>query len=117
MVPYDPNKPYDMHEVFLRNCSAPKELQYSDSTVLLLVLALLFFLQVIDKIVDDSNFFEIMPDYARNLIVGFARMEGVSRPSHFKPYSFFFKNEKLIFELTCLHSAGDILEYSRHCRQ
>ncbi len=35
-------------------------------------------LQVIDKIVDDSNFFEIMPDYARNLIVGFARMEGVS---------------------------------------
>jgi propionyl-CoA carboxylase beta chain len=45
LVPPDPNKPYDMHEV-------------------------------IDKIVDDANFFEIMPDYARNLIVGFARFEG-----------------------------------------
>lgn len=33
--------------------------------------------EVIDKIVDDRNFFEIMPDYARNLIVGFARFEGV----------------------------------------
>jgi propionyl-CoA carboxylase beta chain len=32
--------------------------------------------EVIDKIVDDANFFEIMPDYARNLIVGFARFEG-----------------------------------------
>jgi len=46
LVPSDPNKPYDMHEV-------------------------------IDKIVDDANFFEIMPDYAGNLIVGFARFEGV----------------------------------------
>jgi len=45
LVPSDPNKPYDMHEV-------------------------------IDKIVDDANFFEIMPDYAGNLIVGFARFEG-----------------------------------------
>ncbi len=36
--------------------------------------------EVIDKIVDDANFFEIMPDYARNLIVGFARFEGVRPP-------------------------------------
>ncbi|KAL6052614.1 Acetyl-CoA carboxylase ACC1 [Balamuthia mandrillaris] len=32
--------------------------------------------EVIEKLVDDGNFFEIMPDYARNLIIGFARMEG-----------------------------------------
>jgi propionyl-CoA carboxylase beta chain len=32
--------------------------------------------QIIYKIVDDGNFFEIQPDYARNIIVGFARMEG-----------------------------------------
>jgi len=31
---------------------------------------------VIDSIVDNRHFFEIMPDYARNIIVGFARMEG-----------------------------------------
>jgi propionyl-CoA carboxylase beta chain len=32
--------------------------------------------RIIHKIVDDYNFFEIMPDYAKNIIVGFARMEG-----------------------------------------
>ncbi|CAM9972173.1 unnamed protein product, partial [Phaeothamnion confervicola] len=31
---------------------------------------------VITKVVDDNNYFEIMPDYARNITVGFARMEG-----------------------------------------
>jgi len=31
---------------------------------------------IISKIVDDGNIFEIMPDYAKNIIVGFARMEG-----------------------------------------
>eukprot|EP01102_Stenamoeba_stenopodia_P001614 TRINITY_DN11451_c0_g1_i1.p1 TRINITY_DN11451_c0_g1~~TRINITY_DN11451_c0_g1_i1.p1 ORF type:complete len:558 (+),score=153.73 TRINITY_DN11451_c0_g1_i1:178-1851(+) len=30
----------------------------------------------INAIVDDYNFFEIMPDYAKNILVGFARMEG-----------------------------------------
>jgi hypothetical protein len=28
------------------------------------------------QIIDDSHFFEIMPDWAKNIIVGFARMEG-----------------------------------------
>ena len=28
------------------------------------------------KIVDDGNVFEIMPNYAKNIIVGFARMNG-----------------------------------------
>jgi propionyl-CoA carboxylase beta chain len=32
---------------------------------------------VIDRLVDSSDFFEIMPDFARSLIVGFARIEGV----------------------------------------
>jgi propionyl-CoA carboxylase beta chain len=32
--------------------------------------------QLIYKIVDDQDFFEIMPSYAKNIIVGFARMEG-----------------------------------------
>ena len=32
--------------------------------------------QLILKVVDDQDFFEIMPSYARNIIVGFARFEG-----------------------------------------
>ncbi|KAJ1962258.1 hypothetical protein IWQ62_003589 [Dispira parvispora] len=31
---------------------------------------------VVTRLVDDGNFFEIMPDYARNIIVGFSRMDG-----------------------------------------
>lgn len=33
-------------------------------------------LNIIGAIIDERNFFEIMPDYARNIIVGFARMGG-----------------------------------------
>lgn len=32
--------------------------------------------ELIYKIVDEGDFFEIKPDYAKNLVVGFARMEG-----------------------------------------
>jgi len=32
--------------------------------------------ELIYKIVDEGNFFEIKPDYAKNVIVGFGRMEG-----------------------------------------
>ena len=32
--------------------------------------------ELINKIVDDSDFFELQPDYAKNIIIGFARMEG-----------------------------------------
>lgn len=28
------------------------------------------------QIVDESDFFEIMPNYAKNIVVGFARMNG-----------------------------------------
>ncbi|CAG8573452.1 6660_t:CDS:10 [Paraglomus occultum] len=31
---------------------------------------------VITRLVDDGNFFEIMPDYAKNIVIGFARMNG-----------------------------------------
>eukprot|EP00276_Gloeochaete_wittrockiana_P004307 CAMPEP_0184665312 /NCGR_PEP_ID=MMETSP0308-20130426/56645_1 /TAXON_ID=38269 /ORGANISM="Gloeochaete witrockiana, Strain SAG 46.84" /LENGTH=538 /DNA_ID=CAMNT_0027109231 /DNA_START=18 /DNA_END=1634 /DNA_ORIENTATION=+ len=34
--------------------------------------------EVVTKIVDDGEYFEIMPDYAKNIIVCFARMEGRS---------------------------------------
>ena len=32
--------------------------------------------EVILKVADDAEFFELQPDYARNVIIGFARMEG-----------------------------------------
>ncbi|MDR1064681.1 MAG: acyl-CoA carboxylase subunit beta [Azoarcus sp.] len=32
--------------------------------------------ELIVKMVDDGDFFEMQPDYARNIIIGFARMEG-----------------------------------------
>jgi len=34
--------------------------------------------ELIRKIVDDSEFFELQPDYAKNIVIGFARMEGRS---------------------------------------
>ena len=33
-------------------------------------------LQVVNSLADDSKFWEIMPDYAKNIITGFARFEG-----------------------------------------
>jgi propionyl-CoA carboxylase beta chain len=33
-------------------------------------------LDVIQSVVDESEFFEIQPNYAKNIIVGFARMNG-----------------------------------------
>src|ERR1700726_2456406 len=32
--------------------------------------------ELIEKIVDEGDFFELQPSYARNIIIGFARMEG-----------------------------------------
>lgn len=32
--------------------------------------------ELIYKIVDDNDFFELQPDYAKNIIIGFARMDG-----------------------------------------
>ncbi len=47
VVPDNPNKPYDMHEV-------------------------------IGRIVDDGEFYEVMPDYAGNILIGFAHLGGYS---------------------------------------
>ncbi len=47
LIPDDPNKPYDMHEV-------------------------------IGRIVDEGNFLEVQPHFAKNIIVGFARFGGRS---------------------------------------
>ena len=32
--------------------------------------------ELIEKVVDDGDFFEIQPDFARNILIGFARMDG-----------------------------------------
>ena len=45
VVPSNPNKPYDMHEV-------------------------------IEKTVDEGDFFELQPNHAKNMIIGLARMDG-----------------------------------------
>ena len=45
LIPANPNKPYDMHELIL-------------------------------KVVDEADFFEISSEWARNIICGFARMDG-----------------------------------------
>ncbi|MFO0998324.1 MAG: acyl-CoA carboxylase subunit beta [Alphaproteobacteria bacterium] len=45
LVPANPNKPYDMHEL-------------------------------IEKVVDEGDFFEVQPEHAKNIITGFGRMEG-----------------------------------------
>ncbi len=45
LVPENPNKPYDMHDV-------------------------------ISRIVDTDSFYEIHPNFAQNIVVGFARVEG-----------------------------------------
>ena len=47
VVPDNPNKPYDMHDV-------------------------------IGRIVDDGGFYEVQPDYANNIICGFAHLGGMS---------------------------------------
>ena len=45
LVPNNPNRPYDMHEL-------------------------------IEKVVDEGDFFEVKPNFARNIITGFARLGG-----------------------------------------
>ncbi|HUN50549.1 MAG TPA: acyl-CoA carboxylase subunit beta [Candidatus Sulfotelmatobacter sp.] len=47
LVPANPNKPYDMHEL-------------------------------IEKVVDEGDFFELQPSFARNIIIGFGRLDGAT---------------------------------------
>ena len=41
--------------------------------------------EAILKICDDAEFFELQPDYARNIVIGFARMEGTPRRHRRQP--------------------------------
>jgi propionyl-CoA carboxylase beta subunit len=34
--------------------------------------------ELISKVVDESDFFELQPDYAKNILIGFARLEGTT---------------------------------------
>src|SRR5579871_944208 len=34
--------------------------------------------ELIEKVVDEADFFELQPDYARNIIIGFGRLEGAT---------------------------------------
>jgi len=34
--------------------------------------------ELIEKVVDEGDFFELMPDYARNIVIGFGRMAGAT---------------------------------------
>ena len=45
LIPENPNKPYDMHEL-------------------------------VTKVADEGDFFELQPDFAGNIVIGFGRMEG-----------------------------------------
>ena len=58
--------------------------------------------EVIHQIVDERHFFEIMPDYAKNIVIGFARVDGRPVLSSFCPF---------LLETLARQSAGHI------CRQ
>ena len=53
-----------------------------------LVNLIFFFLLISKDIVDAREFFELMPDYAKNIVIGFGRMNGQTvgiignNPSH-----------------------------------
>src|SRR5690606_17185398 len=44
--------------------------------------------EIISRVVDDQHFFELQPDYAKNIIIGFARLDGrpvgivANQPAH-----------------------------------
>jgi propionyl-CoA carboxylase beta chain len=63
-----------------RSCIDPweREVDSLDTVVPLQSTAAYNMLDVIGPIVDERDFFEIMPDYAKNIVVGFARMNGRS---------------------------------------
>src|SRR5207249_5064496 len=62
----------------IRECDDPwdRDVPGLDTVIPLESTAAYDILSVITSIVDESDFFEIMPDYAKNIVVGFARMNG-----------------------------------------
>ncbi|KAH9508758.1 hypothetical protein Btru_049828 [Bulinus truncatus] len=68
----------NMDEAPIRDCDDPWDriVPGLDTTVPLESTAAYDMLDVITGIIDEQEFFEIMPTYAKNIIVGFARMNG-----------------------------------------
>lgn len=62
----------------VRACDDPwdRDVPNLDTVVPLETTAAYNMLDVIHGLVDEGDFFEIMPDYARNMVVGFGRMNG-----------------------------------------
>lgn len=62
----------------IRQCDDPwdRDVPGLDTVVPLESTAAYNMLDVVHGVVDEGNFFEIMPNYAKNIIVGFARMNG-----------------------------------------
>ncbi|KAL1491639.1 hypothetical protein ABEB36_012208 [Hypothenemus hampei] len=68
----------NMCSVPLRSCEDPwdREVPFLETMIPPISSAAYDMLNVILALVDDRDFFEIMPKYAQNIIVGFARMNG-----------------------------------------
>ncbi|KAL4219900.1 hypothetical protein ACF0H5_020312 [Mactra antiquata] len=62
----------------IRECFDPwdRDVPGLDTVVPLETTAAYDITDVMTSVADDSNFFEIMPNYAKNIVVGFARMNG-----------------------------------------
>lgn len=62
----------------IRQCDDPwdRDVPGLDTVVPLESTAAYNMLDVVQSIVDEGDFFEIMPNYAKNIIIGFARMNG-----------------------------------------
>ncbi|XP_050722736.1 propionyl-CoA carboxylase beta chain, mitochondrial-like [Eriocheir sinensis] len=62
----------------IRKCDDPwdRDVPGLDTVIPLETTAAYNMLDVVQSIVDEGDFFEIMPNYAKNIIIGFARMNG-----------------------------------------
>lgn len=70
MIPPDSNTPYDMREIITR------VVDEASVAALLLCRSAALLIGVMRGLASQDNFFELMPDFASNLIIGFGRMEG-----------------------------------------
>ncbi|CAF1041480.1 unnamed protein product [Adineta ricciae] len=67
----------DHAPVIRRSDDSPNRIAYSlDTVVPLETTAAYDMKEVINAVIDEEDFFEIMPEFAKNIIIGFARMNG-----------------------------------------
>ncbi|XP_029316084.1 propionyl-CoA carboxylase beta chain, mitochondrial [Cottoperca gobio] len=73
-------------------------------------------LDIIQAIVDESDFFEIMPNYAKNIVVGFARMDGrtVGIVGNQPKVGFWLFGHQLLSEGSTLCTLLRRFQYSHH---